>query len=153
MDVSTLRVGVTPTIIGEALVDILITVSTRPPRLTIASVATGKIDAGAILAWIRKAFIDWIGCWCDSDPSIAIAVTVVASVTDAAVVARVHVFLTESVARISAEFVLHPIISLPVVGVATISELGPSFTGDPSPLHPGSDFVRTVKWRKIKGKR
>ena len=144
MDVSTLRVAVTPTIVGEALVDIFITVGTRPPRLTIASVATGKIDAGAILAWIRKAFIDWIGRWCDNDPSIVIAVAVVASV-DAAVVARVHVFLAESVARISAEFVLHPIISLPVVGVATISELGPTFTGDPSPLHPGSDLVRTVK--------
>ena len=144
MDVSTLRVAVTPTIVGEALVDILITVGTRPPRLTIASVATGKIDAGAILTWIRKAFIDWIGCWCDNDPSIAIAVAVVASV-DAAVVARVHVFLAESVARISAELILHPIIALPVVGIAAISELGPSFTADPSPLHPGSDLVRTVK--------
>ena len=156
MDVSTLGVGVTPTIVGEALVDVLITVGTRPPWLTIASVATGKIDAGAIVARIGEAFIDWIGCWCDNDPSIAIAIAfaVVASV-DAAVVARVHVFLAEGVARILAELVLHPIISLPVVGIATISELGPSFTGDPSSLHPGSDLVRTVnlKRRKINGKR
>ena len=138
--VDTLPVG---TRAGRAVINILVAVAPSPPRLTIASVPTGKINAGAILTWIGETFVDWIGRWCDNNNSIAIAVAVVASV-DAAVVTGVHVFLAESVARILAELVLRPIISLPVIGIATISELGPSLTGESSSLHPGSDHIRTV---------
>lgn len=148
MGVSTLSVEVTSTIVGEALVDILVAVGTRPPRLTIASVATDKIYARALITWIGEAFVDWIGRWCDNGPSVAIAVTVVASV-DAAVVSRVHVFLAEGVARILAELVLHPIVSLPVVGITSIPQLGPRFAGHSSSLHPGGDLVGAVN-RKVK---
>ena len=124
----------------------MIAVGTRPPRLTVTSVSTGKVDAGAIVTWIGETFVDRIGCWCYDDPSTTAAVAVAASV-DTAVVSRIHILAAESVARISAELVLHPIVSLPMVGIATIPELGPRFAGNSSPLHPWRDLVGTVKWK------
>jgi len=95
-DVGTSCVGVAPTIVDEALVDVLIAVDTRPPLIACAGISPYQILAGAIVAtWICQAFINWIWRWSNDDTVVS---TVVAASIKAAIVAGVHVRLAENVA-------------------------------------------------------